>query len=230
MEKDRWDIGRIAGIPTSMHWTVLVTALWILFWLRDVVSTLIAVPMLIALFVAHEMGHVVVARRKRVKVYDIVLQGLHGRTGHDTASRRDEVAIAWGGVGAQLLLLVVGLLVTFFVMPLVPAGVARYVTPVLFVLVDLNIFFAVLALLPIGPFDGHAAWGVIGLAKGWWARRGKSKPKPKPLSPTRQRELDKQSQAEVVDLLDRIKKKSGREASGDTTGGDNRSEGKDKLH
>jgi stage IV sporulation protein FB len=216
MEKDRWDLGRIGGIPVAMHWTVLITALWLLFWLRDVVGTLIAIPVLIALFLAHEFGHVFVARRRRVKVFDITLSGLHGHTGHDTASHRDDVAIAWGGVGAQMVLLVAALLVSWFVLPLLPAGATRFVSPVLWVLVDLNIFFAVIALLPIGPFDGHRAWKVIGLVKTWWKKRGQ----PKPLSEKQHRDLDKQSRAEVVDLVERLKKKSA----------EKQANGKDTLH
>ena len=220
MEKDRWDLGRIGGIPVSMHWTVLITSLWLLFWLRDVVGTLIAVPVLLLLFLAHEFGHVFVARRKRVGVFDITLSGLHGHTGHDTANHRDDVAIAWGGVGAQLVLLVAALLVSAFVAPLLPAGAMRFVSPVLWVLVELNIFFIVIALLPIGPFDGHRAWKVIGLAKSGWKKRGQ----PKPLTEKQQRELDKQSRAEVVDLVERLKKKSAQKRD------EQQANGKDPLH
>ncbi len=220
MEKDRWDLGRISGIPVAMHWTVLITALWLLFWLRDVVGTLIAVPVLLLVLLAHEFGHVFVARRKRVGVFDIMLSGLHGHTGHDTANHRDDVAIAWGGVGAQMVLLVLALLVTFFVVPLLPAVVMRFVSPVLFVLVELNIFFAVIALLPIGPFDGHRAWKVIGIVKTWWKKRGE----PKPLSEKQHRDLDKQSRAEVVDLVERLKKKSAQKQD------EQQAKGKDTLH
>lgn len=216
MEKDRWDLGRIGGIPVSMHWTVLITALWLLFWLRDAIGTLIAVPVLLLLFLAHEFGHVFVARRKRVKVFDIMLSGLHGHTGHDTASHRDDVAIAWGGVGAQMIVLVAALLFSAFVGPLLPPGALRFVSPVLWVLVDINIFLAVIALLPIGPFDGHRAWKVIGLVKASWKKRGQ----PKPLSEKQQRDLDKQSRAEVVDLVERLKKKSA----------EKQANGKDTLH
>jgi Zn-dependent protease len=216
MEKDRWDLGRIGGIPVAMHWTVLITALWVLFWLRDLVGTLVAVPALLLLFLAHEFGHVWVARRKRVRVFDITLSGLHGHTGHDTASHRDDVAIAWGGVGAQMVLLALALLVAILVVPMLPAGAMRLVSPVLFVLVELNIFFAVIALLPIGPFDGHRAWKVIGLVKAARKRRRE----PKPLTEREHRELDKKSKAEVVDLLDRIKKKAD----------EKQANGKDTLH
>jgi Zn-dependent protease len=203
-EKDRWELGRVAGVDVAMHWTVLVTVLWVLFWLRDLVATLVAVPVLLLLFVAHELGHVAVARRKRVKVYDIVLYGLHGRTGHDTASHRDEIAIAWGGVAAQALLLAAALLFGAFVAPLLPPAAMRVVAPALFVLVEVNIFFAVLALLPIGPFDGTKAWGVVGLVRSAWRRRSQ----PKPVSQRQQREQHEKAQAEVVDLLERLKKKA----------------------
>jgi Zn-dependent protease len=209
VEKDRWALGRIGGIAVAMHWTVLVTALWLLFWLRDLVATLVAVPVLLLLFLAHEFGHVALARRQRVKVYDIVLYGLHGRTGHATANHRDEIAIAWGGVAAQMLLLAAALLFGAVVVPLLPAWAMRLASPALFVLVEVNIFLAVLALLPIGPFDGHKAWGAIGLARAAWRRRGQ----PKPLTDAQQRELHRQSKAEVVDLLDRLKKKEGRDAT-----------------
>ncbi len=210
MEKDRWDFGRIAGVPVAMHWTVLVTALWLLFWLRDVVGTLIAIPVLVLLFIAHEMGHVWVARRKRMKVWDIVLQGLHGRTSHESGSQRDDIAVAWGGVAAQMLLLVAALVFSAFVTPLLPPAAMRFVSPVLWVLIELNIFFAVIALLPIGPFDGPTAWGVIGQAKQAWKKRSE----PKPLSEKQHQQASKKASADVVDLLDRIKKKSNGGGSG----------------
>jgi Zn-dependent protease len=76
------------------------------------------------------------------------------------------------------------------------------VGPVFFVWVKLNIFLMLLALLPIGPFDGRAAWQVIPRLRQALRRRGKAM-----LSAELLRELDKRSRDEAAELIERLNRK-----------------------
>ncbi len=205
MEQDRFSLGRIAGVPVAVHWTVLVTMVWLLFWLRDFVATLIAAPTLLLLFIIHEFGHVLMCRRRRLAVYDILLSGLHGATAHNLGTTRQETAVAWGGVLAQLLVLVVALLIKFFLVPFLPAALAVVYVPILWVLIEINIFFIVIALIPIGPFDGIRAWPIFRQWRADWRRRQE----PPPLTEAQHRDIERKSRAQVIDLVDRLSKKKG---------------------
>jgi len=201
--KNHWELGRWRGIEVRLHWTVLLSCAWLYLLLNDLLATAIGAVALVLLFIAHELGHAFVARRRRLAVYAIELNGLHGRTEHADGRAADELAIAWGGVAGQCvpMALALGL---FWAVPVMPwAGVV--VWPVFFVWVKLNIFLMLLALLPIGPFDGRAAWQVIPRVRQALRRRGKAR-----LSAEQQRELEAKSQQAAQDLIDRISKRTDR--------------------
>ena len=92
------------------------------------------------------------------------------------------------------------------------------------VLVKVNVFLMIIALLPIGPFDGHAAWQVIPRTRAKLKRPPKAKlvsvPKPAPepevtLSPEKQRELDASSERAAAELMAKLTGKSGTPSDGD---------------
>lgn len=220
MRKDAWDLGYWGGIPVSMHWTVLLVFVWmyLVFW--SLAPAAIASVAFLLLLVAHELGHVFVLRRRKVPVVAITLYGLHGETayGDFVAKPADEVAIAWGGVGAQGVILVLALVARAFVdVSAIPWG-SVIVGTFLFVFIQINIVLMILALLPIGPFDGHAAWKVIPRMRAALRRRRKPperqappKPPPEPeveLTPEQQRELDASSEKAAADLIAKLTRKS----------------------
>ena len=217
MRQDAFNLGTWGRIPVSLHWTALLGFAWlyIIFW--DVVATLIGAVALFALFVAHEYGHVFVLRRKRIAVSSIQFFGLHGETAYNeyAAKRGDDVAIAWGGVAAQLVVLGVALAAAYLV-PFDRLWAANvWWPPIATILIKFNIFLMIVALLPIGPFDGHAAWkGLSGLRKK--ARKPKARPAPprapEPetlLSDEERRAYDERAQEEAGKLIARL---SGKEA------------------
>lgn len=217
MRKDAWELGHWGRIPVSMHWTVLLAFVWmyIIFW--SLAPALVASAAFLLLLVAHEFGHVFVLRRRRIPVVAVALYGFHGETayGEYVAKPADEVAVAWGGVGAQALILVLALAFSAFVDTSAIPGAAVVLGPVLFVFIQVNIVLMILALLPIGPFDGHAAWKAIPRMRAAMRRRAK-RPAPPPLEPTatsltpeQQRELDANAGKEAAELLARLRKKSG---------------------
>jgi Zn-dependent protease len=203
-----------------MHWTVLLSFAWLYLIFFDLVATLVAIPFLFLLFAAHELGHVVMLRRRKIAVTGISLFGIHGETSYNeyAAKAPDVVAVAWGGVGAQLVVMLLALaameLVPFASIPLGPL-----VSVVMFVvLVKVNAFLMIVALLPIGPFDGHAAWQVIPRMRARWKRPRKARPvapRPPPpepeaaLSPEEQRELDAASERAAAELMAKLTGKSG---------------------
>ena len=139
VEQNYWELGRWGRIPVAMHWTVLFVFVWIYIILGNLVATLIASVAFLALLAIHEMGHVVVLRRKRIPVERITFYGIHGRTDYAYASHGTEIAIAWGGVAAQLVVLVLALAATYTIdFSAVPFGLA-IAGPVLLVFTKLNI-------------------------------------------------------------------------------------------
>lgn len=166
LDDDHWHLGRIGGIPVSAHWTVLLSIVFLAFWMRALLPTLIGAPVLLGVFIAHEFGHVWMYRRRRVRVDEIMLHGWHGHTRAETSSHRDDVITAWGGVAAQALLLALGLVIEFVVLAQNPAPwVTMLMWPVARVLVDVNALLMVIALIPIGPFDGRLAWQAFKLRR-----------------------------------------------------------------
>lgn len=216
MEPNHWRLGRWAGIPVSMHWTVLIVFAWLYLFFWDLLATAIAGLAFFALLVAHEFGHVALLRLRKIGVDSIELNGLHGRTSHGWAGPGDDILVAWGGVAAQLAVLLVALLAAWLLPLQSLPWLALVTAPVLFVFIKLNIFLMVVALLPLGPFDGHRAWALIPwlrkkLRQRRERRRAASKvtslPEPK-LTPERRRELEAQSTRAAAELMDKLAKKN----------------------
>lgn len=211
METNYWQLGTWWRVPVSMHWTVLIAFAWLYLFFYDLLATAIASAAFFALLVAHELGHVVVLRRRKIAVASIELFGIHGRTSHAWASATDEIRIAWGGVGAQMVVLLVALGVGFAVESVAAPVVWVVAVPILFVFTKLNIFLMLIALLPIGPFDGHSAWAVLPRLRK--AIRGRRAPRAaaqfpeRELPPEKLRELEESSTKAAAELLEKLGKK-----------------------
>jgi Zn-dependent protease len=189
-----------------MHWTVLFAFAWmyLIFW--NVVASVIASVAFFALLVAHEYGHIFVLRRRRSPVASVTLFGIHGTTDYSYAKPKDEMLVAWGGVGAQLVILALALAFAAFVdLQAIPLA-ALVAGPVLVVFTKLNVFVMVVALLPIGPFDGRKAWAVIPMVRSALKRRKRAPRAPK-LSAEERRALEASSERAAADLLAKLTKK-----------------------
>jgi Zn-dependent protease len=192
-----------------------------------VVLMLVSIPFIFITFAVHELGHVIVLRRRKIGVTGVSLFGIHGETSYNeyAAKPGDAVAVAWGGVAAQLLLMLLALGLTWLV-PFAAIPFGSELAAVMFVvLVKLNIFIMIIALLPIGPFDGHAAWQVIPRMRARFKRPRKAKPaRATPshpsesdvrLSEEEQRELDKSSERAAADLMAKLTRRSDANAGDD---------------
>lgn len=213
MEKDYWQLGSWRQIPISMHWTVLISIAWLylLFW--NLLATAIAFVALLILFFFHEFGHVYVFRKRGIAIESIQLLGMHGKTSHDWAGPVTEMLAAWGGVGAQMLLLLAAVAIGHALDVVSPEPVVNVIAgPILLVWTKLNIFLMIVALLPIGPFDGHNAWKVISLTqehirkRSQIARDKKVNPE-KYLSFEKRRELEERSAKATAELMTQFSKK-----------------------
>lgn len=208
-----WSLGRWGGIPVSMHWTVLLAFPWLFLMMNSFVAALIGSVAFFFLLVAHEFGHVLAARWRRVYVEDIHLFGYHGQTSLGyKRTELDEVLIAWGGIAVQLLILALAFAAQ---VPLARSGSAwlqMFAEPVLVVFTTWNIFLMIVALLPIGPMDGHAAWKAFPMMRRALGRgaRGKSQGKPKSsanLRLVRSRDLEEDSRRAAAEIIESLGKK-----------------------
>jgi Zn-dependent protease len=220
MDRNYWQLGRWRRIPVAMHWTVLLAFAWLYLVFWDVLATLIASAALFVLLVAHAFGHVAVLRRKKVGVFGIRLYGAHGEVEHGYTSHAQAIAVAWGGVAAQLGVLVPALALTYFMPPVSSPLLAIILAPVLLVFTKVNVFLMIVALLPIGPFDGHDAWAAIPYLRGLMrrrrqetqARRKKMREErlfpEESLAPERQEELEARSAQAAADVIREIARKA----------------------
>jgi len=219
MRQDYWPLGTWRRVPVTMHWTVLLSFAWMYLVFFDLVLTMVAIPFVFLLLVAHEAGHVVALRRRRIAVTGVALWGVHGETSYNeyAAKPNDVVAVAWSGVAPQAIVMLLALAaVAWIPFGAIPFG-AMLSTVIYVVLVKINVFLMIVALLPIGPFDGHQAWKVIPRTRAAMKRRAKAKPAPaqavvdpeENLPPEQRRELDAASEKAAADLMARLTGKSG---------------------
>jgi membrane-associated protease RseP (regulator of RpoE activity) len=211
MEQSHWQLGTWRRVPVSMHWTVLLVFAWLYLFFWSLLATAIASAAFFSLLVAHELGHVAVLRARKISVERIELSGLHGKISHGWASAPDEILVAWGGVAAQLVVLLLAV-VAGYLLDFQNPAVATIAGPILLVFTKLNVFLMILALLPIGPFDGHAAWAAIP-----WLRKTIRKRRQvardiklfpeKGLSPAKRRELEESSTKAASELMEKLAKK-----------------------
>jgi len=211
-----WNLGRWRRIPVSMHWTVLLASVWLLLWFRDLLSTLIAIVAFFGLLVIHEIGHVVALRLKKIPVEGITLYGIHGEVSHGyPRSRGDDILIAWSGVLANLLVLVFAVLTEPLIVRTFDVFWLGVTVPIYVVFTQLNIFLIVVALLPIGPFDGRRAWQLIPWLRQKFRKRGRGPnvgngsggEKVVNLTPEKRRELERRSEKAAQEILRDLGKK-----------------------
>ena len=137
MRRDDWQLGTWGRIPVSMHWTVLLSAAWLYIIFQDVASTLIGCVAMLFLMLVHEYGHVLALRRRKLGVTSIQLFGVHGETTYNeyAAKGNDAIVVAWAGVAAQAVVMVV----TLVAAPFLPLDGMPY--PVLLVWGTLSFMF-----------------------------------------------------------------------------------------
>jgi Zn-dependent protease len=159
-------LGRLSGIDLRVHWSFPVGALIFtrarfepVLWLSFV-----------AIIVVHELGHAAAVKASGFTVCGIDVTGLGGHCRFRGRGSDLETAwIAWGGVLAQMLLLLVVLIVrAIWGAPQSRAGLLASEA-----FVGVNLWIAALNLVPMRPLDGADAWRLFGeLERSGWTLRG----------------------------------------------------------
>jgi Zn-dependent protease len=173
-------LGRIAGFPVNVNWSVLVI-LWLFTWsLASTLPTTAAgystgaywvagacgATVLLASLLAHELAHAIVARRAGVKVLDVTLWLVGGvtRLGGQAKTPRTAFRIAVAGPATSLLL---GALFAGAGVGLRTLGVGHIIIGVAWWLAGINTLLGVFNLLPGTPLDGGQ------VLRAWlWRRHG----------------------------------------------------------
>jgi len=173
-------LGRIAGFPVNVNWSVLVI-LWLFTWsLASTLPTTAAgysagaywvagacgATVLLASLLAHELAHAIVARRAGVKVLDVTLWLVGGvtRLGGQAKTPRTAFRIAVAGPATSLLL---GALFAGAAAGLRTLGVGHIIIGVAWWLAGINALLGVFNLLPGAPLDGGQ------VLRAWlWRRHG----------------------------------------------------------
>ena len=164
---------RAFGAPVFVHWSVFALAgALVLISLDSAIHAVTAITAYLSVIVIHELGHAWMARRRRYQVVSIQVAMFHGRCTHEAADYEwDDVAIAWGGVLAQLAVAIPAFVLTAALarVDLGPFALA------LAILSRVNLTVALLNLIPAPGLDGGKAWRVIPLARDWWSSRRTTK-------------------------------------------------------
>src|SRR5260370_2773111 len=150
---------RIKGVDVYIHWSVFAMAgLMLLGVVQRPLLTLVCLTCYLSVILIHECGHLIAAQRLGCKVYSIKLYPILGLTDFQTPwSRFDHCVIAWGGVLAQA---VVALPFVAYV-ALFGYTHVGIVNAVLVILGFYSLAVAVINLIPVAPFDGAIAWGIV---------------------------------------------------------------------
>lgn len=181
MEQASIRLGRIAGVPVGLSWSLLVIAAVFALGLAEGrfpnsdpghtaaaywLASMITVVLFFASILGHELSHAIVARRNGLPVEGITLWLLGGvaRLGGEAPDPGAELRIA--GVGP---LTSAGFGATFWALALGAdwLGLSGLVVSVLTWLALINIILAAFNAVPAAPLDGGRVLAAI-----WWWRTG----------------------------------------------------------
>jgi len=125
------------------------------------VSGLVAFVSFLLLTLAHETGHALLARYCGLDVLGFDFNILHGKCWFQTPdSLFEHSLVAWGGVLAQGLLLIV-FLVGYFLLLYLPQPIIDLLAPAVVVFTFANIVLIIQNLWPRPPLDGAIAWKLL---------------------------------------------------------------------
>jgi len=147
VERGYFSLGRVGGVSLRAHVLTILGALFFTGF-RFEPGAWLGFFLLVLL---HEVGHALVVRRYGLQVSSIDLHAFGGVchwSGQATSWQR--AVIAWGGVMAQALLLVV----TTGIVAIVGSPHSAFVAQIVYVFTATNLWLIVLNLAPIPPLDG----------------------------------------------------------------------------
>ena len=157
-------VARWKGTPIRVHWSTPIGML-VFGRFAFVPGFWLGYLLLVGL---HELGHAYLSRRVGLEAHAIEIHALGGqcRYGGYSVSPWQRAVVAWGGVLAQAVLLVLAAMAVL-VMPVPSSG---FVAELLSALLWTNVYLIGLNLIPIAPLDGAEAWKLPRL---WRERRAR---------------------------------------------------------
>ena len=161
----RIEVARFRGAPILVHWSsaLMVPLLWTAD--RSIANALVAGTLWIALMLAHELGHAIVARRLGLRVAEIRINPAHGAcVVQAPPTQTSAIVLAWGGVAAQAVVLLAAGIVNG-VLRLTLDSTPPVLHAAMTILIPVNLWIIFANLLPIRGLDGHVAWRVVPLVR-----------------------------------------------------------------
>lgn len=233
LERGYWSAFRVRGAPIRLHWTIPLGAL-VFSGFRFVPAFWAAFFLLILI---HELGHATLVRAFGHRVMSIDILGFGGFCRWSgVATKSERGAIAWGGVLAQA----VALVITFAVLMIHGRPTTIYGSQVAEVFITTNLWLIALNLIPVPPLDGAEAWSFVrdlfrdgrkawprfkGRVPGsveddsvWQVPMQRTAPKARPArAPAKQpakKDPSPEAAREIADLLKRVSEEAGRARRG----------------
>jgi len=209
MSQKYLSLGKWKRIPVSLHWTIFLWLPWYYIQQKDLLGMMSSFVAFVALLAAHEFGHAIAAKSRRVKVYAIKLYVMHGQCEHEEPYyEKHDVFIAWGGVLAQLAILIVALACERLLVFLPPLAY-EIVQPIFFTFINVNIVIMAINLIPVPPLDGAKAWRAFPLSMARHVPEIKSKVRQitNAVNFRRRKAMKIKSERVTAELLDRLKNK-----------------------
>ena len=160
----KWKLGTWFGIDVFLHWSMVFIVIWAFVAFGGLLGVL-QIAAVFACVVAHEYGHVLMARRYGIGTRDITLYPIGGVAALRAMPKRpsEEIAVSLAGPAVNVgIALVLGLFLFVF------GGFAGPIASVggfLSVVLITNLFLAVFNLIPAFPMDGGR------VLRAWLARK-----------------------------------------------------------
>lgn len=162
-------LGRFRGAPVRIHWTTPL-GLFAFCGFRVVPWAWLGMVLLVLI---HELGHAEVVQRVKARVASVEVLpfgGLCRWSGQVSPLAR--AAIAWGGIWAQLLVLLTAWVARWIAGP--PESTAGW--QLYYAFTSANLWMIGFNLLPIPPLDGAEAWPFLPrlrerIRRRYWALR-----------------------------------------------------------
>ena len=141
---------KLFGVPVRAHWTFALLCVFLISALGGVVSAFVILCIL-----AHEFGHILVARRYGYRTQAVTAMGL-GMMAHIMGDmRRGEAVISFAGPLVNFIIAAVawgiGALFTLVMWNHMDVAMYDYIVEMLWMLVIVNIALGVFNMLPIFP-------------------------------------------------------------------------------
>ena len=147
---------RVFGFDVDVQQGFLVIAgIWLLFGLQrgePLWVTAVAVAVLFVSITIHELGHALMCRRLKVPVYEVALHGLGGHVMHAQTRPQNQLLVSLAGPGIELAVGLPVLAAWMFVDIQHP-----FLRVFVFYWSYLNVFWALVNLVPMFPLDGGNA-------------------------------------------------------------------------